>query len=261
MQRPLARKTPSLAFLLFIATTLWSADAMSESASPRECDVLAVKAEEASGLGTAAERARWLEREGLRCVGKGIYDIRLALLYLEGGELADADRIAKQGLKAGSTYAPNLNQVLAETTLRRGDRAGAEQMALAIAKKYPGYAPILGFLAEFAMAEKRWDKYLELFRRAHDLEPDKALPLLGMAVALHQLDRHQECVETVRRALQIEPARVGQTTGVKEAIFSLGILKRNDEAADLLRRHMKANPGWARDAGMVSAAKALHLAN
>ena len=250
--RRLARSGALLA--LFVA----SAANGQSPASVQECEHLVSHAE-GQNASPAREQAKLLESQGRHCVGKSAYDINLAFLYLDAAELTDADRVARRGLKAGSAYAPNLRQVLAETTLRRGDRATARQMAEAIAKDYPTYVPVLGLLAEFAMAERRWGDYLALFEKARDLSPGKALPLLGMAVALHQLDRHEECIALVYQALQLEPERIRQITGVKDAIFSLGILKRNQEAAQLLKRHMDANPQWARDPGMVSAAKALHL--
>jgi hypothetical protein len=81
-----------------------------------------------------------------------------------------------------------------------------------------------------------------------------------MAAVLHQLDRHEECVATVYKALSIDPARIGKTTGVKEAVFSLGILKRNEEAAELLKRHIRANPNWTQYPSIVNAANTLVLA-
>jgi hypothetical protein len=67
-------------------------------------------------------------------------------------------------------------------------------------------------------------------------------------------------VATVYKALNIEPTRIAKIGGIKEAVFSLGVLKRNEEAAELLKRHIRANPNWTQDPSMVNAAKALGLA-
>jgi tetratricopeptide (TPR) repeat protein len=249
-------------FAVLIAVSTSEAQAMSPTANSLQfCNSLIERAEQDPNLNSPAKRAEFLEEQAAgKCEGTGLYNVRLASLYLDASDSINAERVAHSGLLKSSEYAPNLNHVLVEVALQRGDRKSAQKMAEEIAAAYPNYTPILGTLADFAMADRRWDKYLELFQRAHRIEPEKALPLLGMAIALHQLDRHEECVARVYEALKLEPIRIARTTGVKEAIFSLGILKRNKEAAELLRRHMNANPEWAKDPGMVSAAKALGLA-
>ena len=223
------------------------------------CDALAIRWDESPGLGSRPERAKALEQQGQSCIGKGIYDIRLAILYMDAGDLNNADRIAKQGISRNSPYQPNLHQVLAETTLRRGQVDTAYKMAEDIEKKNPAYVPILGFLGELDSKKQRWALVLARSQKWNAID-HSALSLLAMASALHQLDRHEECVATVYKALSIDPARIAKTGGVLEAVFSLGVLKRNEEAAELLKRHIRANPNWAQDPSMVNAAKALGLA-
>lgn len=222
------------------------------------CDALAIRWDENPNLGSRLDRAKGLETQGQFCIGKGIYDARLAILYLDAGDLSNADRIAKQGIARGSQYQPNLRQVLAETTLQRGEVDTAYKMAEEIAKSSPAYVPILSFLFGIDAKRENWETAFARAKKWNAID-HSALSLLALATVLHQLDRHEECVKAVYDALKLEPARIAKTTGVLEAIFSLGILKRNQEAAELLKRHMNANPNWARNPSMVNAAKALGL--
>lgn len=223
------------------------------------CDALSIRWDESPGLGSRLERAKALEEQGKSCIGKGFYDARLAILYMDAGDLTSADRIAKQGIQKGSPYQPNLHQVLAETTLRRGNVDAAYKMAEDIENKNPGYVPILGFLGEIDSKHQNWAMALARAKKWNAID-HSALSLLLMAAVLHQLDRHEECVAAVYKALSIDPARIAKIGGIKEAVFSLGILKRNKEAAELLKRHIRANANWAQDPSMVNAAKALGLA-
>ena len=222
------------------------------------CDALAIRWDENPSLGSRLDRAKGLETQGQFCIGKGFYDVRLAILYQDAGDLSNADRIAKQGIARGSQYQPNLRQVLAESTLRRGDVDTAYKMAEEIAKSSPAYVPILSFLFGIDAKRENWEVAFVRAKKWNAID-HSALSLLALATVLHQLDRHEECVKTVYDALKLEPVRIAKTTGVLEAIFSLGILKRNQEATELLKRHMNANPNWARDPSMVNAAKALGL--
>lgn len=246
--------------LFCAAISIWSSTALSQTATDAPaCDALSIRWDESPGLGSRPERAKALEDQGKSCIGKGIYDLRLAILYMDAGDLASADRIARQGLQKGNPNQANLHQVLAETTLRRGHVDAAYKMAEDIAKKHPAYIPILGFLVEIDSKNQNWPLVLARTQKWNSVD-HSALSLLAMASALHQLDRHEECVGAVYKALSIEPTRIAKTVGIKEAVFSLGVLKRNEEAAELLKRHIRANPDWARDPSMVNAAKALELA-
>jgi tetratricopeptide (TPR) repeat protein len=236
--------------------------ASAEAYTPVEvaaCDAMAIRWDEAPNLGSRMERAKGLEREGKSCLGKGIYDIRLAILYLDSGDYDNADRIAKQALKSKNSYAPSLRQILAQTTLSRGDASKAYKMALEIEKEFPKYVPILGILGQIAFQNRDWKSALHHSEKAFSLDPS-AYALLAMADALHHLNRHEECIAAVQKALQLEPQRIAKAAGIKEAIYSYGVLKRNEEAAQLLKRHMQANPDWYQDSAMLTAAKALGLA-
>lgn len=222
------------------------------------CDALVERVQSDQRLTTPASQAATLEKSAAQCVGRAAYDINLALIYLEAGQNDAAARAASRGLAAGSKYQPNLKQVLAEVILRKGDAEAAYREGQRVAEEYPLYVPVLGFLAEIDARAKRWQQGLDLMSRAYRLQPS-AVTLLAMAAAFHQLDRHEECVNAVYQALKLEPSRIAKPGGVLEAIYSLGVLKRNAEAAELLKRHMAANPKWASNPSMLSAARALSL--
>lgn len=247
------RPTTTLGVVILSSMFFLLSDAMADG-----CDVLVKRVQADQRLTTPASQADALEKSATQCAGRADYDINLALIYLEAGQNDAAKSTARRGLAAGSQYQPNLKQVLAEVTLRKGDVEAAYREGQKIAKEFPSYTPILYFLADFELRAKRWNSLLHLYQTAYEIDHN-ALALLAMATALHQLNRHEECVTAVYQALKLEPSRIARPGGVLEAIYSLGVLKRNAEAAELLKRHMAANPNWSLNPSMVSAARALGI--
>ena len=127
--------------------------------------------------------------------------------------------------------------------MQTGSEAEAERMAVEIAESYKDYAPIQYFLYGIATKKQDWARALPYAENANRIEK-RALSYLSLASVLHQLDRHQETVDAVYKALELEPSRIAKTAGILEGIASLAILNRKQEAKDLAQKHMDANPNW-----------------
>ncbi len=205
------------------------------------------------------KRARYMEHSEPRCTGTGMFDVWIAADYLTAGDAANAVRVAERAIQKTASARPNLLHVLVRVDLSRGSVDQAVKRAEALAIAYPKYIPIQFELAGIATKCQDWPRALDHARKAYEIE-GSALSLLSMASALHQLDRHEETVAAVRRALELEPQRVANIGGVGEAIFSLAILNRRPEAVDLARRHVAANPNWRANPLFARAAAELGVA-
>lgn len=245
-----------LALALVFLTSNYSCSAAAPRIAPEECDALAKNID--STLDTPAMKASALEIMAPTCVGKGAFDVILGLQYLAVKDFDNLDHTVGRGLAAGSLLKANLKQLHAEVLLGRGRVEDAYAYGLQVARDYPQYVPVLGFLAEIDFKAQRWQAALSHMERSNKIAPS-APAFLASASALHQLDRHEECIRAVNLALQIEPQRISRAAGVVEAVFSLGVLKRSAEAADLVRRHIAANPRWMDNPSMVNAARALSV--
>jgi len=162
----------------------------------------------------------------------------------------------ERALKGHNDARPNLLHAQARIKLKLGKVDEAVRLGEAIAAEYPSYAPIQFELAGIASRRQDWSRALRHAQRAYDIE-GSARSLMSMAAALHQLDRHEECIAAVRQALKLEPQRIARIPGLLEGIYSLGVLNRRGEAAELVRRHIAANPDWRANAAFVQAAVAL----
>jgi uncharacterized protein HemY len=189
-------------------------------------------------------------------MGTGMFDVRVAFEYLDAGENDKAVEIAKSALASQRDAKPNLIQVLAQVDINKGDFAAAERQALEIGKEFPRSVASHAILGTIAAKRQDWKGSLEHSRAAYEIEPSAA-SMLAMAGALHQLDRHEETVDLVYRVLKAEPQRAARTTGLLEAIYSLAILNRRPEAAELARRHVEANPKWRDNKAFAQAAMEL----
>jgi tetratricopeptide (TPR) repeat protein len=232
-----------------LSVAIWSTLGIvheANAATTPACQAIYEQAQRNPAIKTPLERARHLETTAAHCMGSGMFDVWVASEYLEGGDNERADAIARKALKQQRDAHPNLSIAIAQSEMNRGNLGAAEKRASETARDHPNYAPAQYLLMGIAAAKGDWKRALVHAERTHSLQPN-ALSLLGLATIYHQLDRHTETVDCVYRALKLEPQRIAKGTGVIEAIFSLAILNRRAEAAELARRHIAANPEWQRN--------------
>lgn len=244
---------------LFILLTLSACNISTNAKNLADCESIYQKVEQNTNLSTPLQKAKEMEKQGGGCISTGMYDVWLASYYQDAGDYQSSVKIAQNALDKTDDARPNLLQLLAEAELKNGDEAKAIKLAEEISHDYPQYIPILGFLIEIESRKENWSKALEYAEQSYKVS-HSAISLLASAGALHQLGRHEETVNAVYKALEMEPQRIGKITGVLEAIFSLAILTRKPEAAELAKRHIAANPNWRDNPTFAQAARELGVA-
>jgi tetratricopeptide (TPR) repeat protein len=246
-------------FLLLCAAAANAASAAAPSAQvSAECDALVTQIHNDPSLDSPSARARLLQRQSGKCTGTGVYDASLASLFQQAGLYDDADRAANAGLATAGEFLPNLLSILALDQLGRGNTDEAYRMGLEITHRFPKYGKVYVVLAQIDTTRNRWDKVYQDDQKLVELDPS-ALSYMILATSLYQLKRYPEVLTAVNHALQLDPRRIGNAVGLTEAVYTLIILNRRDEAANLLRRHMQANPNWSASDAMLKAAKELGL--
>jgi tetratricopeptide (TPR) repeat protein len=227
-----------------------------------ECENIYQQIEQNAALTTPLQKAKEMEKQGNGCLSTGMYDVWLASFYQDAGDYPASVKIVQSALDKIKTEEarPNLLHLLVEAELATGDEKKAIEMAQAVTHDYPEYNPILLFLIQEESKKENWSKALEYAQQSYKVS-HSAISLLASAGALHQLGRHEETVNAVYKALEMEPERIGNVTGVLEAIFSLAILNRRQEAAELAKRHIAANPNWRDNPTFAQAAKELGVTN
>ncbi len=247
-----------LSLVSFLLLSLGACN-MSSAKTFQECEDLYVKTTN-SELLSGLEKVNLLDQNGQGCMQYETYNLWLAIAYQDAGDYPKSVKIAHNALTFSKNDTPNLLQVIAEAELKTGDEGKAVKMAEDIAQQYPSYVPILGFLSEISDKKQDFKTSLKYAERSYNIEKN-AHSLLWVAASLHQLGRHEETVAAVYKALEMEPQRIAKIAGVLEGIFSLAILNRRPEAAELAKRHIAANPNWRDNPTFAQAAKELGVAN
>lgn len=223
-----------------------------------ECASFATKISNSANLGSPVMRANILKQQNQKCEGTGDFDTAVASLFQQGGSYDESDRAAQAGLAWKNDSQPYLMGILALNQAGRGHSDDAYRMALEIIKKFPKFALTYSILAGIDSQLNRWDKAYENQEKWIELDPS-ALSYMAIATSLYQLKRYPEVLDAVNRALQLDPRRIGNAGGLTEGIYALILLNRRDEAANLMKKHMRANPSWAENRAMLSAAKELGI--
>lgn len=223
---------------------------MTSAKSLAECEDFYDQTVNNKSLTQPLQQAEFLEKQGLACMGYDKFSVWVGFLYQDAGEYDKSVILAKKALSDASEYKPNLLQLIAEAELQKGNEIEAIKQGEQVAQEFPNYVPILGFLGEIAWKKQDWPRALELSEKEYKIDKS-ALALLGIATALHQLDRHEEVVDAVYKALELEPDRIKSASGILEGVASLAILGRKEEAVKLAQRHIDADPNWRSNAGFV----------
>lgn len=82
-----------------------------------------------------------------------------------------------------------------------------------------------------------------------------------MATKLYQLKRYLGVVDTVSHALALYPGRIRSTTGLTEGVYAPFFLGREEDARNLLNKHISANPNWRKSKALRQIAPKLDIAN
>lgn len=148
----------------------------------------------------------------------------------------DAYRAALRARPAFRKAANNL--VLAMVAAGRGPEA--TQLARGLAAGAP-HDPESHFTLGLAQSEQDVDEALRSFRRTIELAPDHALARYNLALVLRRMDRLDEAVDQLRRAIAIAPRA--------EAHYQMGVIAwhqhRLEEAADAFRSALALDPRHA----------------
>ena len=237
-----------LVLFIFLLLGLYGCN-ISTAKNMGDCESFYVDAMNNQAL-NASERANYLEKNGLDCMKYEKFNVWLAFALQDAGQYAKSVDVAKHAMLNAKESKPNLLQIIAEAELQKGNETEAIKQGEQIAQEFPNYVPILGFLGEIAWKKQDWPRALELSEKEYKIDKS-ALSLLGIATALHQLDRHEETVDAVYKALELEPDRIKSSSGILEGVASLAILGRKVEAVKLAQRHIDADPNWRSNAGFA----------
>lgn len=221
------------------------------------CDKIWLQIESNTALPQPLDKAKAMEKLGSACLGDVAFQVRLVNYYLKARDLDRAEGIVAASLKR-KPESPELRERLAEVLYLKGDLNKAEAMASKLIQSAPTFAAPYLTLSSIAAQKHDWQSTVRYQRKAFELTHAPLL-LLPLVSALHQLDRHEEAVETAYRALREAPDLIGRSGGIDEAIYSLAALGRFDEAKRLIHRRMAADPNWAQDETLVQAAKRLAI--
>lgn len=243
-------------FLFLVLTMTLTTERYAVSADA-ECDKIWLQIEANSTLAQPLDKAKAMENRGSACEGDVIFQVRLVNYYLQARELDRAEEIIGVGLKK-KPNSPELKERLSEVAFLRGDLNKAEIIATKLIQSSPTFAAPYLTLSSIAAKRGDWHSVERHQRKAYELTRSPLL-LLPLVSALHQLDRHEEAVETVYRALREAPNLISRSGGIDEAIYSLAALGRFDEAKKLIHRRMAADPNWTQDATLVQAARRLKI--
>ena len=138
----------------------------------------------------------------------------IALHYL--GRTDEALQSVDRALALDPTYAEALvnrelmPQVRAHADaglarMERGRLDEAEQHLRYVRQIDPAYTPALQNLALLQLQRQRYDEALALYRRLVEMNPDHAEAHSGMGVALYYLDRVEDALASLDRALALDP--------------------------------------------------------
>jgi predicted O-linked N-acetylglucosamine transferase (SPINDLY family) len=123
-----------------------------------------------------------------------------------------------------------------------GDKAGAIDAALQLARDYPDSSALLNVLAMGHRSLGRFDAAAGFYSRLIELQPDRADAHYGLGASHQGRGRFEQAAAAYRRALELKPDLAEAANNLGSSLRSLG---RLDEALACYERALAINPGLA----------------
>lgn len=154
----------------------------------------------------------------------------LTLVYGPAANMTAAQATVREGIRNG-VDSGLLYSTLADISERAGDRKLAEQALGSLVEESPTYSN-LERLAKFLIAGGKFDRAIQIMRRATDVDPGSADGYLYLAIAEEGAYRYSAAAKAYRRAISIEPknAEIAQ----RYAAFEHKVAAQKSETAGSL---------------------------
>ncbi len=126
-------------------------------------------------------------------------------LYVENGDLTSAENAFQTSVRIAPDFSDGWIQLF-ELHKSKGDRSAANRVLAQGYKNCPDSPGILLELADIRSEAKQWDEAIPLYQRSIQLRPNEAGAYLGLGRAYSSLNRPQDSIREIEKALQYEPA-------------------------------------------------------
>jgi tetratricopeptide (TPR) repeat protein len=163
------------------------------------------------------------------------------LRLLKAGQLAEADKCARQALALDADHADTLHLMGLLCFAAKQNALAVEWFAQAI-RQNPNVADYFSNLGTVLQQQDRLDEAVKSFDRALILKPDFAEAWYKLGEILRQQKRADEALLSYDQALKVNPRYREATNGAALVHFDAG---RYDEAILLFDRSLAIDPGQA----------------
>jgi tetratricopeptide (TPR) repeat protein len=196
----------------------------------------------ADHVGDTRAAIRILERALTLAPDKAVFQFQMGTFWLKQRDYANARRCFERCTVLAPDFSDGWAQ-LADLHMKLGDRATSERVVAAGLANCPNSPGLHLQRANQLTAAGRFPEAIEQYKEAIRLRPEEAEALIDLAEVYFQLDRTDEGIAEIYRALKAEPEHPGALS-----ILAFNAINNGDEAgAREWLRHVKQQPRVAQE--------------
>lgn len=204
-----------------------------------------------SHAGVESKIRAW-KMKAKQCGETGLYEFRLANLYIQARQYSEAERTLNSALANKPSQEKVLQIGLVDIDLAKGNWNEAEMRLLEIVKKYPDWYLSYQKLGVVKMEKKEIPEAIEYLKKSNDRE-QHAATYAELVVAYHQLQNHEETVKAMNAAFELDQSVISDREAMLSASMSYTALGKFEVSKNLLGMLLKARPELRDDAGFQQA--------
>jgi tetratricopeptide (TPR) repeat protein len=200
---------------------------------------------------STASKIKVFEADAFLCAGSGLYEVQLAQLYIEAGDLGKAKQILDEALKQNM---PHRKELLFKETVVYGSRLDlkhAEEIDRLLIRDYPNSFEGYSGLGTVFLVQNRPKESIEQYEKANSLQQTVAA-YRNLVIAYTKVGRYEDATSAFDKYYRADRTALGDrdvAMSVAVAYEKQGELEVADGA---LRALLKSKPGIKDDKEFVA---------
>ncbi|HAU06810.1 MAG TPA: hypothetical protein DCS49_03320, partial [Gammaproteobacteria bacterium] len=186
----------------------------------------------------------------LECSGTGIYEVRLAALYMDLGDYEKALPIIESGMELDSDYEKELLAILASCYMGTRSFEQADEVVNKIILKYADWYRGYYLLSILKAHYGDFREALIAINKANNLKEHPQYYSM-MAYYFHRVEEHGYAAGAMAKAIDLDNNEIKRLLPVVATAYSFISLGRIERAEELLHYHQIAVPASKNDPDFV----------